>query len=55
MLEDIDLIEASCLFYVKIDIINQLKQSEIGFLTITLMGIIMLAILHHLIIGICVT
>jgi len=44
MLEDMDHMEASCVFYVKGGRLHQLAQSKISVLTFTLLGIVMLTI-----------
>jgi len=46
MLQDMDLNEASCIFYVEVGTHNQLEQSKIRILTVTTLGIAMLTV-HH--------
>jgi len=41
MFKDMDHMETSCVFYVKVRIFDQLEQSEICNLTVTLLGIVM--------------
>jgi len=48
MLQDIDHIEASCIFHVEVGMLNRLEQSKIGFLTIIKLGIAMLTINHYM-------
>jgi len=44
MLQDMDHMEASCIFYVKIGRFDQLEQSKIRVLTVASLGIVMLTI-----------
>jgi len=44
MLQDMDHMEASCVFYVKVGTLDQLKQSKFCVLTITKLGIVMLTV-----------
>jgi len=44
MLEDMDYMEASCVFYVKVGTLDQLKQSKFCVLTVTELGIVMLTV-----------
>ena len=44
MLQDIDHIEASCIFYVDVGTLNRFGQSKICVLTVTTLGIAMLPI-----------
>ena len=44
MLPDMDHMEASCVFYVKVGRSDQLKQSKISVLTVTSLGIVMLTV-----------
>jgi len=46
MLQDMDHIEASCVFYVEVGTLNRLEQSKICVLTVTTLAIAMLTI-HH--------
>jgi len=47
MLPDMDNLEASCVFYVKIGMFNQLEQSKICLLTINKMEIVRLIIQYE--------
>jgi len=38
MRQDMDHMEASCIFYVKVGTLDQLKQSKFCFLTVTKLG-----------------
>jgi len=42
MLQDMDHMEASCVFYVKVGTLDQLEQSKFCVLTLTKLGIVML-------------
>jgi len=44
MLRDMDYMEASCVFYVKLGTLDQREQSKICVLTITKLGIFMITI-----------
>jgi len=44
MLQDMDHMEASCVFYVKIGTLDQLEQSKFCVLTITSLGIVMITV-----------
>jgi len=44
MLQDMDHIEASCIFYVKVGTLDQLEQSKLCVLTVTKLGIVMLTV-----------
>jgi hypothetical protein len=44
MLQDADHMEASCIFYVKVGMFDQLEQIKLCFLIITSLGIVMLTI-----------
>ena len=46
MLQDMDHMEASCVFYVKVGTLDQLEQSKFCVLTVTKFGIVMLTA-HH--------
>jgi hypothetical protein len=46
MMNDMDHMEASCIFYVKVGGFDQFEQSEIGILTVTSLGIVMIP-LHY--------
>jgi len=47
MLQNMDHIEASCIFYVEVGMLHRLEQSKIHVLTVTEFGIAMLTV-HHL-------
>jgi len=44
MLQDMDHMEASCVFYVNVGTLDQLEQSKFCDLTITQLGIVMLPV-----------
>jgi len=44
MLQNMDHMEASCVFYVKVGTLDQLQQSKFCVLTITELGIVMLTV-----------
>jgi len=44
MLQDMDHMEASCVFYVKVGKLDQLEQSKFCVLTITSLGIVMITV-----------
>jgi len=44
MLQDMDHMEASCVFYAKVGRFHQLEQSKISVLTVTSLGIFMLTV-----------
>jgi len=54
MLQDMDNIEASCIFYVDMGTDNRLEQSKICVLIITTSGIAMLTVHHDLMFSICI-
>jgi len=54
MLQVIDNVEASCVFYVKVDMFTHLEQSKIFLLTVNKSGIVMLTIQHDLIVSVIV-
>jgi len=53
MLQNMDHMEASCNFYVKVDTFDQLEKSIICVLTITKLGIMMLTTQYDLIVTFC--
>ena len=55
MLQDMDHMEASLLFDVKVHTFVQLEQSKISVLTVITFGIEMLTIRHDLIVSVCFT
>jgi len=54
MLQDMDHMEASCVFYVEVGTLTRLEQSKIYILTITTLGIAMLTIDHDLMFSVCI-
>jgi len=52
MLQDMDHMEASCIFYVKVGRFDQLEQSKISVLTVTSLGIVMLTVHQDLMVGV---
>jgi len=44
MLQGMDHMEASCVFYVKVGTLDQLEQSKFCVLTVTKLGIVMLTV-----------
>jgi hypothetical protein len=55
MFGDIDHMEASSIIYVKVGTFDEIEQTRISVLTVTIMGIVMLTVLHHMILSICFT
>jgi len=53
MLQVMDNMKASCIFYVKVGKFDQLQQSKICILTITKWGIFMATVQYGLILSIC--
>jgi len=53
MLQDMDHMVASCVFFVKVGTLDQLEQSKICILTVTTLRIVMLSIQHECIISLC--
>jgi len=51
MLEDMDHMEASCIFYVKVGRFDQFEQSKISILTVTSLGMVMLTTHHDLMVS----
>ena len=49
MLQDMDIMEASCVLYVKVGRFNRLEQSNICLLTVNKMGILRLTIQHGMV------
>jgi len=49
MMQDMDVVEASCVFYLKVGTFDQLELSEIRDLTFTKIGIVMLTVQHDMI------
>jgi len=52
MLEDMDHMEASCIFYVKVGMLNHLKHSKIWLVTVNKTGIVRLTVQHDLIVSV---
>jgi len=52
MMQDMDDAEKSCILYVKVSMFDQLKQSEIGVLTVTKLRIVRHSIQHAVIVSI---
>jgi len=53
MLQDMDHIEASCVFYVEVGTLNRLEQSKMRISTVTTLGIAMLTVHHDIMFSIC--
>jgi len=51
MLQEMDHMETSFVFYVKVGRFDQFKQSKISILTVTALGIVMLAVHYDLIVS----
>jgi hypothetical protein len=49
MLQEMDHMEASCVFYVKVGRFDQFEQTKFSFLTVTSLGIVMLTVHYDLI------
>jgi len=49
-----EVIEARCIFYVEVGTLNQLEQSKICVLTVTILGIAKLTVHHELMFSICI-
>jgi len=52
MLQDMDNMETSCIFYVKVGTFTHLEQSKTSLLTVNQMGIVRLTVQHDLIVSI---
>jgi hypothetical protein len=52
MLQVMDNMEASCVFYVKVGTFTQLEQSKINLLTVNKSGIVTLTVRHDMIVGV---
>jgi hypothetical protein len=52
MLQDMDNMEASCVFYVKVGTVTHLEQCKTSHLTVKEMGIVRLTIQHDLIVSV---
>jgi len=47
MLQDMDNMEASCIFYVKVSMFTHLEQSKISHLTVNKSGLVRLTLQHN--------
>ena len=54
MLQNMDHIEASCVFYVEAGTLNRLEQSKIWVFTVTTLEIAMLTVHHDLMLRVCI-
>jgi len=54
MLQAMDNMEASCIFYVKVGMFTYLEQSKIALLTVNQSGIVMLTVEHDLIVSVSI-
>jgi len=52
MLQDMDSMEESCVFYAKVGMLNHLEHSQIWLVTVNKTGIVRLTILHNLIVSV---
>jgi hypothetical protein len=52
MLQVMDNMEVSCVFYVKVSTFTHLEQSRIGFLTVNKSGIMTLTVHHDIIVSV---
>jgi hypothetical protein len=52
MLQDMDNMEASCVFYVKVGTVTHLEQSKTSLLTVKETGIVRLTVQHDLIVSV---
>ena len=53
MLQDMDHLEASCIFYFEVGTLNRFEQSKICVLTVTTLGIAMLTVHHDMMFRVC--
>jgi hypothetical protein len=53
MLENMDSMEAGCVIYVKVGMLNYLEHSQIWLVTVNQMGIVRLTVQHNLIDTVC--
>jgi hypothetical protein len=51
VMDNMDNMEASCVFYVKVGTFTHLEQSKISLLTVNTSGIVMLTVQHDLIVS----
>jgi len=52
MLQDMENMEASCVFYVKVGMFTHLEQSKISLLTVNKLGIVRLTVQHDMIVSV---
>jgi len=52
MLHNMDNMEASCIFYVKVGTFTHLERSEISLLTVNNSGIVTLTVQHNMIVSV---
>jgi len=52
MLQVMDTMEASCVFYVKVGTFTHLEQSKISLLTVNKSGIVTLTVQHNMIVSV---
>jgi len=52
MLQHMDNMEASCIFYVKVSMFSHLEQSKTSLLTVSESGIVRLTVQHDLIVSV---
>jgi len=52
MMQDMDSMEASCILYVKVGMLNHLEHSQIWLVTDTKAGIVMLTVQHDMIVSV---
>jgi hypothetical protein len=55
MLQDMDHMEASWVFYVKVSMFDQPEQSKICFVTVISVGLVVLIVRYDMIVSICFT
>ena len=51
MLQVMDNMEASCVFYVKVGTFTHLEQSKLSLLTVNILGIVTLTVQHDMIVS----
>jgi len=51
MLQDMDSMEASCVFYVKVGKLNHIERNLIWLVTVNTAGIVRLTVQHHMIVS----
>jgi len=52
MLHDMDQMEASCIFYVKVGRFDQFEPNKISVLTVTSLGIVLLTVHYDLMVSV---